>query len=1503
MSYAWSNNAVTANIADLTAGWYKLTVTDENLCILVDSIEVTQPELLTVTLDPTMVTCNGADNASIIAVVNGGTMAYSYTWSNAETTEMISGLDPAEYSVAITDANGCTANASVTITEPEVLAVTLDASAILCNGGTTDVTTVVTGGTAPYSYMWTGAEISESLTEVIVGTYAVTITDANNCTVNASIEITQPDALGITMDGTNLTCFESQNGAASATVTGGTGTYTYVWSNLAETESISDVAAGWYYVTVSDVNACSIIDSIEITQPEELMLALSSTNISCNGLTDGTASVVVTGGTGLYSYLWSNTETTSTITGLSAATYTLEVIDENNCTATGSVEITEPAAIVVGITANQILCNGEQVALTATVVGGTEPYSYLWDGGAITEEITGGAGAYSVTVTDAGNCIAENTISLTEPDAIVVTPTITNASCFGYGDGAITIEITGGTGTAYGIVWSNNETTATISNLISDTYHVTVTDENNCAKVESFVVAEPDAITITGIVTDVTTAGGNDGAIDITSTGGDATYSYAWSNTEVTEDLTGLTAGYYSVVVTDGNSCTGSYTGLVMQPNDPSCTLTIEASTVQNVLCNGAANGIAAVVVTNEYLPPYTYYWEDANSNFVSDNDTAYGLTPGQYSVVVMNDDLSCMVMGTAAITEPVALEIQLAATNVSCNGLSDGEIVATISGGTADYSLEWSTLETTTTISNLTVGTYSLTVTDDNDCIATATIDITEPNALTLALDATNITCNGNADGYVATTVEGGTMPYTYAWSNSTYDVFANNLPVGVITLTVTDANNCEVVGSVDITQPEVLTVAISEVAAILCNGGTADLVTNVAGGTAPYTYSWIGGEDTESLTSVVAGTYDLTITDANACVANTSFNLTEPAAISATAVIEPVSCNAGINGEIALTISGGTAPLNVLWSNDATTEIITGLAVGTYTAAITDANGCSIVESYVVTEPEVVAITGVSTNVSVFGLSDGAIDITVTGGNLNYTYVWSNAETTEDVTTLAAGVYSVTATDGNSCEATASFLITQPSDLSCDLAIATSTISNVSCNGLNDGSVDVQITADSNPVTPYSYFWTDADNNFVADAATVASLSAGTYNVVVMNDDMSCTVYGTATVTQPDLLTAVLSATPATCFGLADGSANAVVSGGITDYSYAWSNSIATANNDDVAAGWYVLTVIDNNNCTLVDSVEVAQPEQIVLALNAVNLTCSGNNTGAASVAVISGGVPTISFEWSNTETTDVISNLAAGMYTVTATDANSCTSVDSVEVIDGVVISATIVGENISCFGLTDGAADLTINGGTSPYSILWSNTETTEDITGLAAGWYSVAILDVNNCAVIDSVQITEPSAIAIDTVTVPASSGSAADGEINLTVSGGTSPYDYVWSNTATTEDLTGLVTGTYDVTVTDLNGCQSSISVFVDFVDAISATLAEELGVSFYPNPTSSVLNITCNNDAAIVITDVTGKVVYNSEMNSSILSVDVRNFADGTYFLKVVSGNKVVNSKLIVKK
>ncbi len=485
-----------------------------------------------------------------------------------------------------------------------------------------------------------------------------------------------------------------------------------------------------------------------------------------------------------------------------------------------------------------------------------------------------------------------------------------------------------------------------------------------------------------------------------------------------------------------------------------------------------------------------------------SSSDDPINIASTEYSGINITPDAPACTM-TASISSQ---------TNVACNGGNTGSLTVTASDGTSNYSYSWSngsstsnTSSTTNTISGLTAGTYSVTITDGSGCTATASATITEPTVLTASGQVTsNVTCNGGNNGAATVNVTGGSSPYTYAWSNGAATQSMIGLTAGTYSVTVTDANGCTATAGITVTQP-ISGISASAIATnVSCNGGSDGAVDlTVTGGTAPYTFVWNNTATTEDMIGLEAGTYSVTVTDANGCTATESVEVTEPAVLSASGVATNVSCNGGSNGAIDLTVTGGTAPYTFVWSNTATTEDMIGLEAGTYSVTVTDANGCTATESVEVTEPTVLSASGVATNVSCNGGSDGAVDLTVTGGTAPYTFVWSNTATTEDMIGLEAGTYSVTVTDANGCTATESVDVTEA------ILIASGQVtSNVTCNGGNDGAATVNVTGGS---SPYTYAWSNGETT-----QSMLGLTAGTYSVTV-TDANGCTATAGITVTQP--------------------------------------------------------------------------------------------------------------------------------------------------------------------------------------------------------------------------------------------------------------------------------------------------------------------------------------------------------------------------------------------------
>jgi hypothetical protein len=374
---------------------------------------------------------------------------------------------------------------------------------------------------------------------------------------------------------------------------------------------------------------------------------------------------------------------------------------------------------------------------------------------------------------------------------------------------------------------------------------------------------------------------------------------------------------------------------------------------------------------------------------------------------------------------------------------------------------------------------------------------------------------------------------------------------------------------------------------------------------------------------------------------------------------------------------------------------------------------------------------------------------------------------------------------------------------------------VSSVNCFGNNTGAIDLTVTGGT---SPYSYLWSNG-----ATTQDLTNISAGVYTVNV-TDANGCTIANNAlSVTQPTAaLSTGFNVTDVSCFGNASGAITLTVNGGTLPYSYQWSNGSTQQNLINVPVGTYTVTVTDANGCTSgVASMQITQPSAALSMNNAIDdVNCFGGNTGSIDLT-INGGTMPYSFVWSNGATTEDLTNVAAGTYTVTVTDAQGCTAGNSTLSIQqpAAALTSNVTGTvPVACYGNSTGSIDLTITGGTSPYSYSWSNGATTQDLTNISSGTYTVSVTDAQGCSsTIASITITQPTAGLSASV---ASTGNVAcngggNGSVDLTVAGGTSPYTFTWSNGATTEDINNLYAGTYNVSITDANGCTATSSATV----------------------------------------------------------------------------------------
>ncbi|MBL0343395.1 MAG: gliding motility-associated C-terminal domain-containing protein [Bacteroidetes bacterium] len=1492
-TYNWSNGASTQDVSGLAAGSFTVSVTDANGCITSVSGIITQPAAaLASGLNVSQnVSCFGGANGSLDLSVNGGTAPYSYSWSNGASTQDLSGLATGTYSVTVTDANGCTSLQSATVNQPTA-ALSANASTlsqVSCFGGNNgQVLLNVNGGTAPYTFNWSNGQSTQNISNLSSGTYAVTITDANGCTSTTNSVVSQPAASlsGTTTTTSNISCFSGNNGAINLAVAGGTSPYTFNWSTGATSEDLNGLSAGNYSVTITDANGCTAASSGIITQP---VGALStniniSQNIPCFGGGSGAVNLTVTGGTNPYTYNWSNGQTIEDINGLAAGVYTVTITDANGCNTSASATITQPSApLSSSISANQpVSCfGGSNGSLDVNVNGGTFPYSYVWNNGQTTQNILNlSTGNYTVTITDANGCTLIQNASVSQPSAAISAnaTTTANISCFSGNNGAIDVTVAGGT-SPYTFVWNTGSTTEDLNGLAAGTYTVSITDANGCTQSATGTISQPAGSLAASLspTQNVLCFGGSNGSLDLTVNGGTAPYTYVWSNGATAQDINGLSAGIYTVTITDANGCNSLQSAAVTQP---AASLSATSSNVQPVLCFSGNNGSININVSGG-TAPYTFNWSNGSSSQNLNN-----ISSGTYSVTI-TDANGCTTNLSETITQPAAVlnSVPSVSQNVNCFGGTNGSVSVAVSGGTAPYAYVWNNGAVTSSQSGLAAGNYQVTVTDVNGCSTTSNINVTQPAAgLSSSINGSqNVLCFAGNNGSLDVNVSGGTSPYTYSWSNgaSTQDI--STLAAGTYTVVITDANGCSETQSGTITQPSAaLAITAGTNVNVACFGGNdGGIDISVNGGTAPYTYNWSNGSTSEDISNLASGTYSVTVTDANGCTQNQSVVISQPvASLNASAAITgTISCFSGNGGAIDLTVTGGTAPYAFVWNTGAVSEDLSSLAAGTYSVTITDVNGCTFSTSATITQPAGALASSLSIvqNVQCFAGADGGLDVTVSGGTPPYTFVWSTGATTEDISNLSVGTYTVNITDANGCISAQTGVISQPS---ASLASTINTIQNVLCFAGADGELDVTV---SGGTAPYTFVWSNG-----ATTEDASNLVAGTYTVNI-TDANGCISSQSGVISQPVVIlsSAINASQNVGCFGASTGLIDLNVSGGTAPYVFTWSNGSTTEDLSNMPAGTYTVSVVDANGCTTTQTATLTQPSAPLSTTAQVgnNVSCFGGSNGTIDLNV-GGGTSPYSFLWSNGSVTEDISGLPSGSYSVTITDANGCTEVNSATISQPVAALAGIVNStnNVGCFGGSTGSADVTISGGTQPYSFVWSNGLTSEDIAGLAAGTYSVTITDANGCLENLSVTITEPSAALNTALNVTQQVNCFADetGAIDLTVTGGTAPYLYSWSNGSTSEDISLLFAGTYDVTVTDANGCTSQGQATISQPSSPLVSLINVTSNVFCTGGATGSLDLTANGG--------TGPYTYLWSNGST--NEDISNLLTGIYTVTVTDAN-----------
>ncbi|MCG8331189.1 MAG: PKD domain-containing protein [Chitinophagales bacterium] len=926
------------------------------------------------------------------------------------------------------------------------------------------------------SFVWSGANLSCTTcpdpiaSPTTTETYIVTSMDSYGCsysdsvTVNVADDIAAPIVDCISSDNSsilfnwmpvdNFTEYEYRvilNGTPGAWQ-GPVTDLTYTQNSLVFGDEVTlEVRV---FLNGAPLNCGVLIGSSSCTYGNcSLIASLTATpeDASCYEATDGSASISAMNGITPYSYyLISNPapQMDGNFTGLAAGNYQAVVEDNVGCQDTVSFTINQPDSIEVAIALDQPLdCyDGNNGILSASANGGDGNFSFEWNTTPpiMTSTASGlSANDYLVTVMDGEGCIGDASFTLTQPDSIDISFNVTPASCSGTADGAIQATASGGT-PPLTLSWSNSQSGNDLSGLIPGTYCVTIEDANGCQKVSCVDVNTPVELVVDSVsTTSVLCNGGNTGSATIYISGGNGNYTYQWDDnlSQTGQTAIMLEIGSYNVVVTDENGCEITAIADVDEPE----VLNIGFD-VEDALCNGSDDGTATAQITGG-VAPYNYMWEDGQVT-----QTATGLSAGNYDITI-TDDNDCVLTANTDVGEPAeAVALTFEQTQMGCAGEQQNEVLATASGGTGNnYSYEWSNGQTNALATDLDSLPYTLTVMDENGCIATASFTPIDLEAIDFLIIDTPPSCNGYQDGRLGINqVSGGggadIDDYTINWSTGATGATAEGLEGGVTySVTVTSPQGCEQVRTRTLQEPSPITFNI-ETADVLCfgeNSGNAEVV-NVSGEFAPFTYLWSDGQVQALASNLTAGDYGVTVSDNTGCFAILTTSITEPEALTIDFETEDTPCFGSQGGSVMAGVKGGVASYNYLWSNGSTQSGQSGLSAGIYELTVTDQNGCTETITANIEQPEPLTTSFELTDPSCFDFSDGSIIVDVGGGTIPYRYSLDGDffSGSSSLIALEAGDYHVFVQDANGCITVENVSLNNPPEFSVDAGLASYTI-----------------------------------------------------------------------------------------------------------------------------------------------------------------------------------------------------------------------------------------------------------------------------------------------------------------------------------------------------------------------------------------------------------------------------------------------------------------------------
>ncbi|HEY0900294.1 MAG TPA: hypothetical protein VGD90_13235, partial [Sphingobacteriaceae bacterium] len=1262
-------------------GKYRVTIRDANGCQgLTNEVTLTAPTPVILAVNSQNNTTGyGLANGSVSLTASGGnSSAYSYSINGGAFTSssFFGGLPAGTYTVLAKDANSCVSNSGTfTITEPPPLTLSIiSATPVSCWGNSDGLIKVNGNGGIPgYEYSLTNAFPASPVGEfnyLSAGNYTVYVKDSQGNTTSVNVSISTPQELRMTTTGTDISCRGANNGSITVSPTGGTAPYRIsVDGNayLAQT-SFTGLSAGMHWITVMDANGCTSTGSITINEPPALLFSVQEkTDVTCFAGSDGSVTLVASGGNNGYQYSLSGiTQSSPIFKGLAAGSYTASVRDSEGCVATVTFSVMQPPQLVLTEDESQhkdVSCFGSsdgKIVINSSGGYGRIIYRINTD---LTDNLTGEfagltAGEHIITAIDDSGCSTFIKVTLSQPLALSFTSTVQPVNCFGNSDGSIVLNPSGGTGGyEFSIGNGSFQSGNTFSALSAGKYLIRIKDSSGCETSQEIVVPQPQVLSVTETGrTNVSCYSFADGILQVQAQGGKAPYIYAINGGQfdnVTGNFSGLPAGAYQIQVRDSRGCETEIHLTISQPSKPLVAL-LEGN---DLTCYNSANGQIRIAASGGTLPySYSLSGDDFQESNVFSN-----LVAGDYLVYV-KDKNGCVFSESIKLTQPLKLQLTVQETHVICYGDASGQIEVIPTGGTLPYrfSLDGGPYQDLNTFSSLKSGTYEVTVRDASGCVTAMHVTINnlyDPISMTLA-SVSPITCL-ETGSITVTGVSGGKPPYSYSLNNK--DFFQSpkfmDLNGGVYTVFVKDDAGCIVSKSSSIIVPTAVQASISTVDPT-CNGASDGIIyiKDVNGANGNYSYSIDGNsfQAVPEFKNLSAGVYIVTIKDQPfSCQTSYTVEVKQPEPLTINLLgKQDLSCHNENDGSFQTKITGGTEPYSLKLNG----QEISGfnfekLSGGNYFLEVVDANGCKAELEVFIANPQVLELQLVSKkDLSCFGSSEGAIELSAAGGIPPYKFALNEGPFIpgSQFTDLLAGNYTIRVQDANGCVQAKEILLEQPAE---PVSIQILTKNEPDCWGGTNGSFTFSVAGGSGN---YTYRL----NGKTLEDTRADGLSAGIYKLQV-TDQQGCVSEVQVPVLQPEPLQVRAVSKYPQCFNDCNGEIRLEITGGTKPYEITWLsnpglNGKVTATN--LCAGTYQLLITDARNCSKQLQVTLSQPDQLVISETIRNtVLCLGQKV------IMDAGNPGATYFWESDNgfrsTEQVVSLTVAGNYTFSLKASDGC------------------------------------------------------------------------------------------------------------------------------------------------------------------------------------------------------------------------------------------------------